>query len=95
MYVVTVEFIIKEAYLDRFHTAVMEQAANSLRLENDCHHFDVAIAENEPCRFFLYELYTDKVSFDHHLASEHFINFNSLVTEWVSSKTVQSWRLQS
>ncbi len=95
MYVVTVEFIVKENFLDLFHAAMMEQAANSLKLEKDCHHFDVAIAENAPCRFFLYELYTDKVAFDHHLDSEHFKIFNNLVTEWVSDKTVQGWSLQS
>jgi len=95
MYVVTVEFIVKEAFQDQFHTAIMEQAANSLQLERDCHHFDVAISESEACRFFLYELYTDKASFNRHLNSDHFIQFNNLITEWVTGKTVQSWNLQS
>ena len=41
MFVVTVRFQIKPGQEDDFHAAVLDQARNSLRLEPDCHQFDV------------------------------------------------------
>ena len=34
---------------------------------------------------------TDRAAFDAHLASAHFQSFNSLTTDWVVSKQVQSF----
>ena len=91
MYVITVEFLVKQAFLQQFLSAMHEQANNSLKLENQCHHFDVVVSTDNPCRIFLYEIYADKVAFDQHLASDHFIEFNASVSGWVANKTVNSW----
>ncbi len=93
MFVITVEFRIKNDFIEPFLSAMHGQAANSLKLETDCHYFDVAVSTENPLRIFLYEIYTDQAAFDHHLASEHFIDFNARVSEWVEHKEVNSWLL--
>ena len=95
MYTITVEFKIHEAHLEVFMRAMHDQAANSIALEEGCHRFDIAVAEDEPCRVFLYELYSSKGAFEAHLKTTHFLQFDSLVADWVESKNVQSWWLQN
>ncbi|MBX2870212.1 MAG: antibiotic biosynthesis monooxygenase [Acidiferrobacterales bacterium] len=94
MFVITVEFLIKEAFIEPFLTAMRQQATNSLELEPDCHYFDVAVSTENPFQIFLYEIYTDKVAFEHHLNSAHFVDFNSQVSDWVERKEVNSWLLK-
>ena len=91
MYVITVQFTVNPANLVEFREAVMEQAKNSLELEDECQHFDVCVAENNPCIVFLYEIYNDISAFNSHLETPHFNAFNERVTPWVSNKIVKSW----
>lgn len=94
MYVVTVEFTVAPQHQQAFATAVDLQAKNSVQLESECHRFDVCVGNDSENDFFLYEIYSDAAAFDAHLASEHFKDFNALVTPWVVNKTVASWRLR-
>lgn len=93
MYTVTVIFSIHKAYQAEFKQLVLKQAADSLEKEVNCHVFDVAIGaeENGIIPFFLYELYSDKASFDLHLATQHFAHFNEVSAEMVADKQVQLW----
>ena len=91
MFIVTVNFIVEPAHREEFAPAMYAQAANSLNLEPDCHVFEVSIATDDECSFLLYEKYTDAAAFDLHLKSDHFIEFNDLVTPWVVGKTVGTW----
>lgn len=93
MFVVTVEFEIAPAHLDAFRAAMSEQARQSLAREADCHQFDISYDSERPACCFLYEKYTDAPAFDSHLASDHFLTFNALVTPWVVSKIVRTWAL--
>lgn len=93
MYTVTVEFSIHQAYQDAFSKLVLKQASDSLNKEKECHVFDVSVgqSEGELVSFFLYELYTDKQSFDQHLETAHFASFSQAITEMVAEKTVRLW----
>lgn len=91
MFVVTVQFTVYPANLPEFREAVIAQAKNSLALEQQCHQFDVSVADNNPCIFLLYEVYGSASAFDAHLESEHFHAFNQLVTPWITNKVVKSW----
>ena len=91
MFVVTVQFTVNPANLLEFREAVTAQANNSLELEDHCHQFDVSVADNNPCLFFLYEIYSDASAFNAHLESRHFHAFDQLVTPWVTNKVVKSW----
>jgi len=89
MFVVLVQFEIRASYVQQFHEAVKQQAFNSLKLERDCHVFDVCQGNEEKTCFVLYELYSDEDAFKVHLKSEHFLAFDQLVGDWVTSKAVQ------
>lgn len=94
MFVVTVKFKVDAATSDDFHEAVINQAANSLNREEDCHRFDVCFDPDDPARVFLYELYADRAAFDRHLRSEHFLDFDARVCGWVEDKAVETWTLE-
>ena len=93
MYTVTVTFFIDKQYQEDFANLVLKQATDSLNKEDHCHIFDVSVGEEKTgiVPFFLYELYTDKESFDFHLETEHFANFNQVTAKMVSDKQVQLW----
>jgi len=91
MFVVTVRFTIKPGQEDGFHAAILDQARNSLRLEAECHQFDVCRSPERAGEVFLYELYTDAEAFDAHQKTEHFAAFGARVADMVEEKTVQTW----
>lgn len=91
MYVITVDFRIKPEFVDKFVERVKIQAENSLKLENDCHQFDVMLTQDCDNGVFLYEVYLDKDAFDAHLASDHFLRFTEDVGDWVTAKTISAF----
>ena len=91
MYVVTVEFKIKNEHSAHFRQAVRQQAQNSLSLEQDCHQFDVCFDPEDDTKIFLYEICADPDAFQRHLKSDHFITFDAAVTDWVEHKSVCTW----
>jgi quinol monooxygenase YgiN len=91
MYVVTVEFNVKNIHATSFRKAVLQQAHNTLSREPDCHRFDVCFDPKNDTRVFLYEIYTDEHAFQEHLQTDHFSNFNEGVKDWLDRKSVQTW----
>ncbi len=91
MYIVTVEFVIWPQHVEEFLQVMQEQARRSLTLEADCHQFDVCIDPQDREKILLYEAYTDEAAFKAHLASDHYLNFDATVREWVKRKAVQFW----
>jgi len=75
MFVVVVEFTVRAEFIEPFQNRVMQQAQDSLKLEVDCHVFDVCVCCGKESRVLLYEIYTDRAAFDAHLASAHFRDF--------------------
>lgn len=92
-FVVTVLFKLVAEHASAFHAAVRIQARNSLERESECHRFDVCVDPVDPSSVFLYEIYTDKAAFDAHLASQHFAEFNALVSPWTVAKEVRTFSL--
>ena len=91
MFAVCVSFSIKPECFQAFMALMQKQAENSLRLEDQCHRFDVLTDDGAPNRVFLYELYTDHSAFDGHLASDHFKEFDRAVADMVTEKQVETW----
>lgn len=91
MYVITVEFHVRPATAPAFRSALLENAAASLRNEPGCHQFDVCFDPQDPAHCFLYELYDDEAAFKTHLASAHFKAFDSQVESMVEQKNVTVW----
>ena len=88
MFVITVDFEIKNEYLDQFRIRVLQQAKDSLNKEEKCLIFDVCFDEKNSNKVFLYEIYQDKNAFDYHLKSDHYLSFDKDVKNWVTKKTV-------
>jgi quinol monooxygenase YgiN len=85
---VIVEFTLRPGHSQRFRERVRRQAEDSLRLEADCHRFDICIDPGREDFVLLYELYSDRAAFDAHLASAHFAEFDTTVRDWVCDKRV-------
>ena len=72
MYVIIVDFLIKENEVEKFKPLMLENARASLMDEPGCRQFDVCFDLDNTRKCFLYEVYDDKSAFDAHLATEHF-----------------------
>ena len=94
MYVIIVEFRIREGHEADFMARMREQAENSLSREEDCLQFDVCNDPENPQRVFLYEVYSDEDAFKRHLESAHFNDFDATTSAWIESKTAQAWQRQ-
>jgi len=91
MYVVTVEFVIRDGQVGAFKPLMAENAAASVRDEPSCSQFDVSWDPNGEPVCFLYEIYDDEAAFKAHLASAHFKRFDAAIAEMVADKTVRIW----
>ena len=94
MYVITVDFFIKDNLVDNFKKRVIQQANDSLNNEKDCLYFDVCFDKENINRVFLYEIYKDKNAFDEHLNSSHYLSFNKEVAPWVKEKIINNFEKQ-
>lgn len=88
MYTVIVEFTVDPNSRETFMPRMLQQASDSLSLEEHCHTFDVAVDETDENTIMLYELYSDKAAFQTHLASDHFKSFDQAVSEMIVNKKV-------
>ena len=88
MYVVIVEFTIREGFHEAFRERVRQQARDSLAQEDECLVFDVCIDPQREHFVLLYEVYSDATAFDAHLAAPHFVDFDATVRDWVEDKRV-------
>lgn len=92
MYVVSVDFFVKPAHREAFIPQMVANATASLAEEPGCSQFDVAIAQDDPCHIYLYEVYDDRAAFDAHLATAHFRQFNETTADWVQDKRVATFK---
>jgi quinol monooxygenase YgiN len=89
LYAITVAFELKPGERDRFLELVRANAAASLRDEPGCLRFDVLIPLAQGrAEVFLYEVYANRVAFDAHLASPHFLQFDTATRDMVAAKTI-------
>ena len=87
-FAVCVTFKINPGHWGKFLEHMRENAATSLRLEDGCLQFDVCTDEAHPYEVFLYEIYTSAQAFDEHLQSDHFRNFDLIVSDMIEDKRV-------
>jgi len=88
MFVVFVDIVVREEFVEPFREAVIRQGDNSRRLEAGCLGFDILQDSADPTRFTLYETYTDAASFHEvHRVSPHFLAYAEVTGPWVESKS--------
>lgn len=90
-YAVCVTFQIRENWMEAFMPLMLGNARASLTEETGCLQFDVLTDPARSHEVFLYELYTDRAAFDLHLTSDHFLAFDSAVSEMVADKQVKTY----
>ena len=84
---VTVEFTLRPGTLDAFLYLVQANAASSVADEPGCLRFDVLLpAGGSGPDVFLYEIYTDRAAFDHHVTTSHFLTFDEATAPMVERK---------
>jgi (4S)-4-hydroxy-5-phosphonooxypentane-2,3-dione isomerase len=93
MYVVTVEFAVKQGSTDAFRPAMLKNAKASLDDEPGCRQFDVCFSQDDPGACFLYEVYDDRAAFDAHLGMVHFKSFDAEVAPMLDGKVVKIFEL--
>ncbi len=83
MYVVCVTVWVKPEYVDQFIEATKDNHLNT-RQEPGNVRFDVLQAEDEPTRFFLYEVYRTKEDFARHQQTPHYLKWRETVADWMA-----------
>lgn len=83
MYVVCVTIFVKPESADTFVEATLDNALNS-RQEPGNVRFDVLRAEDDPNRFFLYEVYRDKADFATHQKTPHYLQWRATVADMMA-----------
>ena len=89
MLAVCVDFEVDPASLDAFLTIMQKNASDSLANEVGCHQFEITQDTENPTKIFFYELYDDAAAFDLHKKASHYLEFNQLVSEMVTVKSVR------
>ena len=84
MYVVCVTVQVLDDQVEPFVSATIENAAGT-RAEPGCVRFDVLRAIEEPCRFFLYEVYQSEQDFLSHQRTEHYLKWKQAVAPMMAS----------
>ncbi len=91
MFVVIVDVVIKNEFVDNFREAVLRQGKNSIQLEKGCLGFDILENPEDPSCFTLYETYTDAATFyDVHRFTPHFEDYARTTSPWVEKKSMRA-----
>jgi autoinducer 2-degrading protein len=83
MYVVCVTVWVKPEHVDQFIAATRDNHLNT-RQELGNVRFDVLQAEDDPARFFLYEVYRSKDDFTRHQQTPHYLRWRETVADWMA-----------
>lgn len=75
MFAVWVTFRVNSGRMSDFMALMRAQARNSVANEIGCMRFDVLKPREGADTVNLYEVYEDENAFEHHLESDHFLDF--------------------
>jgi len=91
MLVVTVNFKAKPGKVNQFREAILYQAKSSRENEEGCQQFDVVQSQEDPARFFVYEIYNDEAAFEVHKASPHSARTKDSVADLLDERELTIW----
>ena len=83
MYVVCVTVFVKLENVEDFIEATLENARNT-RKEPGNVRFDILQSNDDPSRFFLYEVYKNPEGFTSHQQTEHYLKWRVTVADWMA-----------
>jgi len=88
MFAILATHVIKLEHCDAYIKATLSDAYGSIQNEPGCFQFEVFRDQEKSNVFYLVEVYTDKVAFEKHLTTPHFLAWHSIVKELFESETV-------
>lgn len=89
MQVLLVEAHVRPGARERFIAAVRDDAEHSVRDEPGCLRFDVVQDQDDPDRFYLYEVYADTDAVAAHQDTGHFQRFAAAAPELLDGGLVR------
>jgi autoinducer 2-degrading protein len=78
MFIALVKVQVKPELVAEFKRAILENAELSVQRDPGCVRFDVLQQEDDPTRWFLYEVYEREQAWVDHRASAHFLAFKEV-----------------
>lgn len=87
MYVVGVNILVKPEFVNQFMEVALDNATNT-RKEPGNIRFDVLRGDEEPNRFFLYEVYQSREDFVKHQQTPHYLRWKNVVGDWTAQPRV-------
>ncbi len=83
MYVVCVTVNVKPDQVESFRKATLENAS-ATRKEPGNVRFDVSRSEDDPAKWFLYEVYRTRNDFTAHQQTPHYLKWKQTVAPWMA-----------
>jgi autoinducer 2-degrading protein len=84
VFTVFVTLQVREEQIEAFVDGIHRNAIASLRDEDDCLRFDVHRSDEDPTRFYFYEIYRDREAFEvEHRAAPHYSEWREIVDRCV------------
>jgi quinol monooxygenase YgiN len=87
--VIIAEFEVRPEAVGAFLEQAVMDASQSVTKEPGCRQFDVTLAEDQPNRVVLCEIYDDQAAFDVHLETPHLKAFRDAIEPLVLSRQVR------
>jgi (4S)-4-hydroxy-5-phosphonooxypentane-2,3-dione isomerase len=88
MFIVLVKVQVKPELLAEFTTAILRNAELSVQRDPGCVRFDVLQQEDDPTRWFFYEVYDKEQAWVDHRSSAHFLAFKDVGDRAIASREV-------
>ena len=88
MYVVCVTVRVKLEFVHPFIDATLLNQRGTRTTEPGNIRWDILQAEDDPSRFFLYEVYHTKDDFSKHQQTQHYLTWRTAVQDWMAEPRV-------
>ena len=90
MIALIVDFVASAGEGDALRQLLQTQAANSLKNEGGCRHFDVCADPDNADHFMLYELYDDEAAVEAHRATDYYGAFRENIDPLLKSRELRT-----
>lgn len=77
---------IDPAHKDAFHARAQKHAADSFANEEGCLLFQVNVDQENPNRYYMFEIYRDKDAIEVHMNSDHMAAWRAASGDWVKDR---------
>ncbi|HTI41727.1 MAG TPA: putative quinol monooxygenase [Vicinamibacterales bacterium] len=88
MFVLLVKVQVKSELLGEFRAAILKNAELSVQRDPGCVRFDVLQQQDDPTRWYFYEVYEREQAWVDHRASAHFLAFMEVGNRAIVSRDV-------